>query len=245
MSSLDTALLALQRQGELPLSVVGNHCPIIVMHAKHIFCRNTCSIVSEGFCVVRRLQAVQVAERLRGIPFTAVFVSDLARTLETAKPIIGLLPTGTPVFRDARLREKGGGESEGQPIEHLERMAQLHRVSPRVYRPVGGESWDDVRLRSKHFLGDIVSRFCPRPAGAPAPCGATGEGGAGPVPCRLLLVTHGGFLSELFACMGFEIGNSTKNCSLTVVGVTRQLPAGLPAYTLRLRNCVQHVSSPE
>jgi broad specificity phosphatase PhoE len=46
------------------------------------------------------------AERLQGMRFDSVYISDLVRTKQTADPILRKLPKGTKCFTDKRLREK-------------------------------------------------------------------------------------------------------------------------------------------
>jgi 2,3-bisphosphoglycerate-dependent phosphoglycerate mutase len=70
-----------------------------------------------------RRQAVAVAERLRREPITAVYVSSLRRTLETARPLLDHLgrdPVVEPDFREVHLGIGEGGRfrqmvAEGHP----------------------------------------------------------------------------------------------------------------------------------
>ena len=110
-------------------------------------------------CVRACHQAQALAARLssEGVVFDAVFSSDLVRTRQTAEEILRLLPPGTNVHYDARLREKGAGSIEGKPLGTAEKMARQNKVAMRDFRPPGGECWRDVAARSQSFIRDLVS----------------------------------------------------------------------------------------
>ncbi len=62
-------------------------------------------------------QAQHLAVRLQGIPFSACYVSDLARTVATARllqPVVGCLPMPTPL-----LRERDWGSLTGRKIAEV------------------------------------------------------------------------------------------------------------------------------
>jgi hypothetical protein len=61
---------------------------------------------TSGLTALGHKQAECTAERLRGMKFKAVYVSDLVRTRQTADHILRALPEGTLVAFDRRLREK-------------------------------------------------------------------------------------------------------------------------------------------
>ena len=106
-------------------------------------------------------QAQALAARFRGdgVAFDAVYSSDLARTRQTTELVLPVLPPTTPVYYDARLREKGAGSIEGKPLGTAEKMARKSKVSMREFRPPGGESWRDVAVRSQSFVRDIATIF--------------------------------------------------------------------------------------
>ncbi len=82
--------------------------------------------------------------------FAAVYTSDLRRAAETAA--LALAAAGRPAGEavpDARLREKGAGEMEGRPLGACERAARAAGAAPRQFRPRGGESWEDVAVRTR------------------------------------------------------------------------------------------------
>jgi probable phosphoglycerate mutase len=71
-----------------------------------------------------RQQAQRVAERLSGEPITAIYVTTLRRTAETAAPLaerLGLVPVVEPGLREVHLGEWEGGVfrlrvAEGHPV---------------------------------------------------------------------------------------------------------------------------------
>jgi broad specificity phosphatase PhoE len=95
-----------------------------------------------------RRQAKELGRRRRE-DVAAVFTSDLRRAVETAE--IAFAGSGTPVFRDKRLRECDYGELNGMPSEVLaaERSRRIEEPYP------GGESYRDVVHRVQAFLDDL------------------------------------------------------------------------------------------
>ena len=89
-----------------------------------------------------REQARRTAEYLRDFPITAIYASDLERTMDTAAPTAKM--HGLPILPDAALREIYAGQWEGKPYETLMRdyTASYARFREDVGRahPDGGES---------------------------------------------------------------------------------------------------------
>jgi broad specificity phosphatase PhoE len=100
-----------------------------------------------------RQQAVQLGARRRADGLTAVFTSDLARAVETAR--IAFADSEIPVHRDPRLRECDYGELNGAPASVIERER-----SRRVAEPFpGGESYRQAVERVRKFLADVATEF--------------------------------------------------------------------------------------
>lgn len=119
----------------------------------------------------------EAAERLaRGLPSTlgAVYSSPRRRALQTATRL------GEPRV-DERLSEIDFGELEGRKYEEIEReQPELFRrwmESPTQVRFPGGESWADLRTRSRDAVADILE------AGGDA----------------VAVVTHGGVVRAILA----------------------------------------------
>ena len=95
--------------------------------------------------------ALELGRRRRDDGLAAVYVSDLARAVET----VGIAFEGSPlpVIRDARLRECNYGRFNGMPRRQLEAERARHVVEPWP----GGESYLDVVDRTQAFLADLVA----------------------------------------------------------------------------------------
>lgn len=50
------------------------------------------------------------------------------------------------------MREKGGGEYEGKPLELFRKNAADKKIPLRLFKGKGGECWDDVNKRAQQFL---------------------------------------------------------------------------------------------
>jgi broad specificity phosphatase PhoE len=182
-------------------------------------------------------QATLLGERLRNVGFDAIYISDLNRTKQTADAIVRAMGPDHrgQAFTDRRLREKKCGEGyEGQPIGYIEQMTKLSGQSHRVFRPAGGESWEDVSQRAQSFLRDILSRYCTSPEHKGRPF-------AGDCNRKILIITHGGFISEFMNLAVGGVRNHAKNCSVFVLGCAHDHPKGNPQFSLIVSNDVSHV----
>lgn len=98
-----------------------------------------------------REQARQLGERRRDDGVGHVWVSDLARAVETAT--IAFAGSPIPVTFDARLRECNYGDLNGAPVEALRpRTAYLTSPFP------AGQSYRDVVVQMQAFLTDLASQ---------------------------------------------------------------------------------------
>ncbi len=100
----------------------------------------------------RRL-ARELGERRRNDGIAAVFVSDLARAVETAD--IAFEGSGIPLLLDWRLRECDYGSLNGAPVDLLRGERGKHISVPFP----GGESYDAVVARTRPVLADLKARF--------------------------------------------------------------------------------------
>ncbi|HEX8917930.1 MAG TPA: histidine phosphatase family protein [Chloroflexota bacterium] len=97
-----------------------------------------------------RKQAQELGKR-RGDPgIAAVFVSDLARAVETAE--IAFAGRDVPIYQDARLRECNYGALNDTPVAHLTKVRSRHIDEPFP----GGQSYRDVVTQTAHFLHDLA-----------------------------------------------------------------------------------------
>lgn len=101
-----------------------------------------------------REEARAVAERIAAKPVDALFSSDLPRAVQTAEPIAQL--TGASILQDQALREKNFGHLTGVSFSELEaKHPDVWRgllARDVHFRPPGGESHAECRLRMQEFL---------------------------------------------------------------------------------------------
>jgi len=139
-----------------------------------------------------RAQISALADRLRQVPIDAVYCSDLARTVESARLLSdarGLAPVACPEFREIDL-----GHWEGLTLDDiLERFPDEFSARSRViasFRIEGGESFVDVRARALPRLERMLSDHA---------------GGT------VLLVAHGG-LNRVILCeaLGLDLNSLVR-----------------------------------
>lgn len=103
--------------------------------------------------------ATIMAEKLRGmelpIEHISIYCSPLARTRDTLERLRTHLNMPGEVRFDPRLMEIDFGEYTGKPVEGLLPTIQQHRKNTRLAYP-GGESGDDLKARTVHFLKEAV-----------------------------------------------------------------------------------------
>ena len=94
-----------------------------------------------------------MGKRLGKEHFDVMYSSDLKRTMDTAQAIYKHFKDSDrpELIPDMRLREKGGGVLEGQPLGKPGEMAKKLGIPMREYKPEGGESWIDVYNRIQDF----------------------------------------------------------------------------------------------
>jgi 2,3-bisphosphoglycerate-dependent phosphoglycerate mutase len=98
-----------------------------------------------------REQARQMGQRRRNDGIEAIFMSDLARAIESVR--IAFPDTTVPVFMDWRLRECDYGEMTGMHPDMLEPAEHIDVPYP------SGESWRQAAERVAWFLRDVESRW--------------------------------------------------------------------------------------
>ncbi|HZN09945.1 MAG TPA: histidine phosphatase family protein [Pyrinomonadaceae bacterium] len=107
-----------------------------------------------------RKQAQATAQALKGDQLTAIYSSDLARAVETARPLARL--TGLPIDTTEAFRERSVGVMEGLTFEdaaqrHPEEYAALLR---RDFEHVlnGGESYRQLLDRARNKLDEVIEQ---------------------------------------------------------------------------------------
>ena len=105
-------------------------------------------------------QAARLADRLEREPISAMYVSSLTRTHETAAPLasrLGLTPQVEPDLREVHLGETESGvfrqmAAEGHPMVDEMRAARDWSVVP------GGESNEQLRVRTVAVIERLVAK---------------------------------------------------------------------------------------
>jgi 2,3-bisphosphoglycerate-dependent phosphoglycerate mutase len=97
--------------------------------------------------------ARELGRRRAGDGLAAVFCSDLARAVETAR--IAFAGAPVPVLLDWRLRECDCGGQNGMPAAELHACRRAHLDA----RYPGGESWRQAVARVGWFLDDLPRRW--------------------------------------------------------------------------------------
>jgi broad specificity phosphatase PhoE len=97
-----------------------------------------------------RALAAELGDRRRDDGISAIFVSDLARAIQTVE--IAFRNTTIPVHLDARLRECDYGELNGCPVPTLSARRSRHIDQPFP----GGQSYRQVVHAMESFLADLV-----------------------------------------------------------------------------------------
>jgi alpha-ribazole phosphatase/probable phosphoglycerate mutase len=100
-----------------------------------------------------RVLAGELGARRRDDGIQAVFASDLARAVETARIAFG--HTAVPILLDWRLRECDYGEWNGRPVAVVQGDRRRYLDEPYP----GGESWRQAIARVGRVLPDLRLRW--------------------------------------------------------------------------------------
>lgn len=108
-----------------------------------------------------RKQALQLAERLADQKIKAIYTSDLARAVQTAKIIAARVQL--PVVRDPRLREINFGDWEGKTFAEIQ-YAQPKLLSQWLAEPESitsprGEAFGDFLNRVRALFQELGARY--------------------------------------------------------------------------------------
>jgi broad specificity phosphatase PhoE len=100
-------------------------------------------------------QIHQTAQRLgRLITVSSIYSSPLLRARQSVKIIADQL--SLTIWEDPRLREIYKGDWEGLPVsEVMNKEAQIDIDERHLFRPPGGENWQDVGERVVDFVHDL------------------------------------------------------------------------------------------
>lgn len=162
-----------------------------------------------------RRQSANLGRRVSALPLAALYSSDLARALETARIVAACLAEPVPVCLEPRLREVSVGQAAGLTMAEI--RAQFpefwaaSRQDPVGTRMPGGESARDVLARARAAAADIAARYPEQAVG---------------------VVTHGGVIKALTChVLGLPLDLRDRlqvdNCSVTVLRWDHERPRAL------------------
>lgn len=103
-------------------------------------------------------QAREVAERLDGLPLTAIYTSPMERAVETAAPTAEQFGLSPVICQD--IVECDFGEWTGEKLVELNKLPEWRIVqnTPSEFRFPGGESFPKMQERMTGALEDIAAR---------------------------------------------------------------------------------------
>jgi alpha-ribazole phosphatase len=151
-------------------------------------------------------QAQETAAALAGVPFAAVYTSDLARAAQTAEAVA--TPHGLTPIADPRLRELHFGTWETHTLAEIaafdpDRLAAWS-AHPLHVRPPDGETLFEMQARVAALLADVAA------AHPDATVAVVGHGGS----VRAAVVTALGADLNVFRRLRLD------NCSVSLLELT-------------------------
>ncbi len=188
-----------------------------------------------------REQAVALGERLAPITFARIVSSPLLRARQTAEAIITApWATARPLIEtDARLLEMDYGAWEGLTYAKIDEHGAAERrrweANPADLRCPGGESGNDVAVRARSFLADLLAGDVPDQPGAPTE--------------RPVLVVAHSTLNRVLLCVALgipirEFRRRVVQSQVNLTAVRWEQGTAPDAGRLLLLNDVSHVRRP-
>jgi len=129
-------------------------------------------------------QAQVLAERLKDVPFSHAFTSDLARTADTAAIVMQYHPS-VELVRTSALRERYLGSRQGQPRGYKHSKAESEAMEPRDHFHARLWEWWE-----KNILPLCLSDSAATSSGSQASL-------VSEQPLRVLAVSHGASIAAL------------------------------------------------
>ncbi|WP_419960182.1 histidine phosphatase family protein [Psychrobacillus sp. BM2] len=159
--------------------------------------------------------AERAADRIQGEEWDLIYTSPLIRAKKTAEIIAAKLP-GVDLFLDKRLGEIGGGIIEGTTED--ERVAKWGPDWRN--QDIGFEPEDVIISRGMSFIEEIKQKYPGK---------------------RVLVVSHGGFISRLLYALvpEGEFSRDIGNTSVTIVELKDH------ENICHLFNCMKHLEVKE
>ncbi|MFI5226222.1 MAG: histidine phosphatase family protein [Candidatus Limnocylindrales bacterium] len=153
-----------------------------------------------------RAQAHALAGRLAEVTFGGIVASPLVRAHQTARIVAAGLSGRVPaVETDTRLAEMDYGEWEGLTYAEIDARDAARRraweADPAGIRCPGGESGDDVAIRARDFLVDLLASNAAADEG-PRPGVSRGSSVDPTLP--ILAVAHSSF-NRILVCVALGL----------------------------------------
>ncbi len=101
---------------------------------------------------------MRITAFLKPYPISAIYASDLSRAMDTARPIADFF--GLPITPDKRLREVHAGQWQRKGFDYLDSNEDYKRwrTGSTPFAPRGGESIEDVYIRTDAAIQEIVAK---------------------------------------------------------------------------------------
>ena len=172
-----------------------------------------------------REQARAIARRLAGFPFAVAYSSDMSRTRDTARIILG--ERNIPLHSVPELREYHKGVFEGLTVQqYRQRYPEQYRaslVNDPDFAPTGGETIRQSTARLTEFVAGLGLTPGSGPESGSESVSGSGSKSEGLRPeDNVLIVGHGGSLrSCIVALLQLPLEANWKfvmqNCALSVI----------------------------
>jgi broad specificity phosphatase PhoE len=104
-----------------------------------------------------RKQAIMLGKRLSDEKIDEIYVSDLRRCVQTAEHILIYHPEAI-VHYSSLLRERSLGFLEGSKRGDVAKYSKESGLNILDYKPEGGESIREVKLRVKTFIDELMQK---------------------------------------------------------------------------------------
>ena len=169
-----------------------------------------------------RRQAEALAHRLAPVAFDRAFTSPLFRARETAAIVV----RGIDVEADPRLREMDYGAWEGRTYDQIREADGAYRQAwerdPDTLPCPGGESANDVAVRVRGFLEDLLDEHRAWHAKASFRAATSGWGATTPRVERPILAVGHATTNRILVCvaLGIEVREFRRRLTQDQANVT-------------------------
>lgn len=171
-------------------------------------------LTSEG-----KKQATKAAIWLKEEDIAIIYVSDLARAIDTADIISNHHPNAD-IITTEQIRERNWGVFEGRPYDDVSKALQSTNIPIEEFKPKDGESRQDLIDRGNMFFDKLVEKHQNE---------------------TVLVVTHGGLISNiLLRLMNLDFQNISlvrpDNTAITIIEINED-----KSYQIKILNSIKHL----